>query len=171
MKALSFWKAVTLDKSNLLEEVFALLQDQGVRFCVIGGQAVNAYAEPLVSLDLDLAIAVDQTEQVRKLMEEHFQTECVSSQPERQRGGLEPPCAVPNRPALRRICRSIFDSRSYSALGKPVRMSTWVSSTSPMARRFRLIVRPTAPIYSRRWCKSAGLSDLGATSISDRHHH
>ena len=34
MKALSFWKAVTLDKSNLLEEVFALLQDHGVRFCV-----------------------------------------------------------------------------------------------------------------------------------------
>src|SRR5579862_1882087 len=124
MKALSFWKAVTLDKSNLLEEVFALLQDQGVRFCVIGGQAVNAYAEPLVSLDLDLAIAVDQTEQVRKLMEEHFQTECVSSQPERQRGGLEPPCAVPNRPALRRICRSIFDSRS-----------TWAAASRCLGRR------------------------------------
>jgi hypothetical protein len=54
MKALSFWKAVTLDKSNLLEEVFALLQVHGVRFCVIGGQAVNAYVGPLVSLDLDL---------------------------------------------------------------------------------------------------------------------
>ena len=38
MKALSFWKAVTLDKSNLLEEVFALLQDHDVRFCVIGGR-------------------------------------------------------------------------------------------------------------------------------------
>ena len=45
MKALSFWKAVTLDKSNLLDEVFALLQDNGVRFCVIGGQAVNAYLD------------------------------------------------------------------------------------------------------------------------------
>jgi hypothetical protein len=45
MKALSFWKAVTLDKANLLEEVFALLHDNGVRFCVIGGQAVNAYVE------------------------------------------------------------------------------------------------------------------------------
>jgi hypothetical protein len=75
MKALSFWKAVTLDKSNLLEEVFALLQDNGVRYCVIGGQAVNAYVEPLVSLDLDLAVAVDQVDQVRKLMGEHFQIE------------------------------------------------------------------------------------------------
>jgi hypothetical protein len=40
MKALPFWKAVTLDKSNLLEEVFALLDEHDVRFCVIGGQAV-----------------------------------------------------------------------------------------------------------------------------------
>jgi len=75
MKALPFWKAVTLDKSNLLEEVFALLQENGVRYCVIGGQAVNAYVEPLVSLDLDLAVAVDQVDQVRKLMQEHFQVE------------------------------------------------------------------------------------------------
>ncbi len=48
MKALSFWKAVTLDKSNFLEEVFALLQDNGMHYCVIGRQAVNAYVEPLV---------------------------------------------------------------------------------------------------------------------------
>src|SRR5580700_2990942 len=75
MKALSFWKAVTLDKSNLLEELFALLQDHGMRFCVIGGQAVNAYVEPLVSLDLDLAVAVDQIDQVHQLMREHFQVE------------------------------------------------------------------------------------------------
>jgi len=75
MKALSFWKAVTLDKSNLLEEVFTLLQEHGVRFCVIGGQAVNAYVEPLVSLDLDIVVAVDQIDQVDKLMREHFQVE------------------------------------------------------------------------------------------------
>ncbi len=75
MKALSFWKAVTLDKSNLLEEVFALLQEHGVRFCVIGGQAVNAYVEPLVSLDLDLAVATSQLDQVTRLMRKHFQVE------------------------------------------------------------------------------------------------
>lgn len=75
MKALSFWKAVTLDRSNFLDEVLALLPDNGIRFCVIGGQAVNAYVEPLVSLDLDLAIAVDQVEQVSDLMVRHFKTE------------------------------------------------------------------------------------------------
>jgi hypothetical protein len=75
MNALSFWKAVTLDKSNLLEEVFALLTDSEVRFCVIGGQAVNAYVEPLVSLDLDLVVAVGQLDQVGKLMRQHFRVE------------------------------------------------------------------------------------------------
>src|SRR5271170_5816555 len=75
MKALSFWKAVTLDKSDLLGEVFALLHDNEVRFCVIGGQAVNAYVEPLVSLDLDLVVALDQVGQVDGLMRRHFQVE------------------------------------------------------------------------------------------------
>jgi hypothetical protein len=77
MKALSFWKAVTLDKSNILEDVFAMLRDHAVKFCVIGGQAVNAYVDPLVSLDLDLVVAVDQVDDVRKLMDDRFQTEVL----------------------------------------------------------------------------------------------
>ncbi|MGP0072344.1 MAG: nucleotidyl transferase AbiEii/AbiGii toxin family protein [Bryobacteraceae bacterium] len=75
MKALSFWKAVTLDKSNLLDDIFALLEEQGIRFCVIGGQAVNAYVEPLVSLDLDLVVAVDQIDKVRDLLAGRFEIE------------------------------------------------------------------------------------------------
>ncbi len=46
-----------------------------MRFCVIGGQVVHAYVEPLVSLDLDLVVAVDQIGRVDKLMREHFQVE------------------------------------------------------------------------------------------------
>jgi hypothetical protein len=75
MKALSFWKAVTMDKADLLDEVFAFLRESGIRFCVIGGQAVNAYVEPLVSLDLDLAVAVAQIDQVRKLAKDRFHAE------------------------------------------------------------------------------------------------
>jgi len=75
MKALSFWKAVTMDKADLLDEMLALLHERGIRFCVIGGQAVNAYVEPLVSLDLDIVVAVDQIDLVRKLVEERFHTE------------------------------------------------------------------------------------------------
>ncbi|HTS46599.1 MAG TPA: nucleotidyl transferase AbiEii/AbiGii toxin family protein [Bryobacteraceae bacterium] len=75
MKALSFWKAVTMDTSDLLERVLELLRGRRINFCVIGGQAVNAYVEPLVSLDLDLAVTVDQIDQIRKVMEENFVVE------------------------------------------------------------------------------------------------
>ena len=72
MQALTFWKTITMDQSNLLENLISLLNEQGIRFCVIGGQAVNAYVEPLVSLDLGLVVAVDQLEQVEALLESHF---------------------------------------------------------------------------------------------------
>jgi hypothetical protein len=75
MKALSFWKSVTMDKAGFLEDLLALLRDRGIHFCVIGGQGVNAYVEPLVSLDLDLAVAVDQIDRVRKLMQDRFLAE------------------------------------------------------------------------------------------------
>ncbi|SRR6266487_397520 len=72
MQALAFWKTVTMDYSNLLEKLIELLKKHDVQFCVIGGQAVNAYAEPLVSLDLDLVVAVDQVEKVELLFEQNF---------------------------------------------------------------------------------------------------
>ena len=61
-----------MDHSNLLENLISLLNEQGIRFCVIGGQAVNAYVEPLVSLDLDLVVAVEQLEQVEALLGPRF---------------------------------------------------------------------------------------------------
>ena len=75
MRALSFWKTVTLDQSNLLESLTSLLSEHKIQYCVIGGQAVNAYVEPLVSLDLDMVIAVDQIEQAKALFKRHFTVE------------------------------------------------------------------------------------------------
>ncbi len=75
MQALQFWKTVTADKSNLLERLIALLNENHIRYCVVGGQAVNAYAEPVVTLDLDLAVAVDQLPHVESLLGESFRLE------------------------------------------------------------------------------------------------
>ena len=61
-----------MDQSNLLENLVSLLSEHEIQFCVIGGQAVNAYVEPLVSLDLDLAVAVHQIEAVESLLEQRF---------------------------------------------------------------------------------------------------
>ena len=72
MQTHTFWKTVTRDYSNLLENLIELLRKHDIRFCVIGGQAVNAYAEPLVSLDLDLVVAANQIEKVESLFEKNF---------------------------------------------------------------------------------------------------
>ncbi len=73
MQAITFWKVVTVDQANLLEQLTTLLNEHQIQYCVIGGQAVNAYAEPLVSLDLDLVVATDQLEQVEALLRGLFQ--------------------------------------------------------------------------------------------------
>lgn len=75
MQALAFWKTVAMDKSNFLEGLIGLLAEHQIHYCVIGGQGVNAYAEPLVSLDLDLVVAVDQMEAVERLLGTRFHLE------------------------------------------------------------------------------------------------
>jgi hypothetical protein len=72
MQALTYWKVITMDQSNFLEYLVGLLKEHGIRYCVIGGQAVNAYVDPLVSLDLDLVVSVDQIERVRSLAQSTF---------------------------------------------------------------------------------------------------
>lgn len=75
MQALAFWKAVAHDQSNFLERLIALLNDHQIRYCVIGGQGVNAYVEPLVSLDLDLVVAVEQLESAERLLGDSFEVQ------------------------------------------------------------------------------------------------
>jgi hypothetical protein len=74
MQALAFWKAVTVDRSDLLERFFDLLQRHNVPFCLIGGQAVNAYVEPVVSLDLDVVVAAARIADAESIVRHHFST-------------------------------------------------------------------------------------------------
>jgi hypothetical protein len=75
VRAQSFWKTVTMDDSDLLHDLISLLDENHARYCVIGGQAVNAYAEPLVSLDLDIVIAAEDLARVEALCREVFTVE------------------------------------------------------------------------------------------------
>lgn len=75
MRARAFWKAVTVDGADFLDRLIALLSDHGIRYCVVGGQAVNAYAEPVVSLDLALVVAVDQLGEAERLLRETFRVD------------------------------------------------------------------------------------------------
>lgn len=73
MQAYTFWKTITMDSADLLDQVLALLADHQVQYCVIGGQAVNAYVDPVVSLDLDLVVAVEQLEIVEAELAQRFE--------------------------------------------------------------------------------------------------
>ena len=61
---------MTQDRSDFLDDFLALLVQNGIRYAVIGGQGVNAYAEPLVSLDLDVAVATDDLDRIERLLPE-----------------------------------------------------------------------------------------------------
>ena len=74
MKAAAFHRIVTRDDADLLGRFLRRLDAAGVRYCVIGGQAVNAYVDPLVSLDLDVAVATEQISGIQSVLSEfHMQ--------------------------------------------------------------------------------------------------
>lgn len=75
VQALAYWKTVTADAVGFLDRILALLSESGVRYCVIGGQAVNAFVEPVVSLDLDLAVAAEDAKSAEELLRRHFRVE------------------------------------------------------------------------------------------------
>jgi hypothetical protein len=75
VQALEYWKAVTADRAGFLDRLLEVLLQAGVRYCVVGGQAVNAYAEPVVSLDLDLAVASESLSAAEDALRRHFKVE------------------------------------------------------------------------------------------------
>ena len=52
------------DKSDMIQVLLDILSKTGSRYCLIGGLAVNAYVEPVVSLDLDIIVAVDDIDTI-----------------------------------------------------------------------------------------------------------
>jgi hypothetical protein len=75
MRARTFWKTVVADRTDFLEELIGRLESHAVSYCVVGGQGVNAYVDPVVSLDLDLAIAAREAPRLESLLREHFRVE------------------------------------------------------------------------------------------------
>lgn len=75
MLAQTFWKIVVSDHTDFLDHFLDGLAAQGVRFCVLGGQGVNAYVDPVVSLDLDIVIAVEHSRQVENWLRREFLVE------------------------------------------------------------------------------------------------
>ena len=54
-----FFRFVSNGYEDVVQIFLDTLSSVGVDYCVIGGLAVNAYAEPVVSLDLDIVVSTD----------------------------------------------------------------------------------------------------------------
>jgi len=67
-----FFQRAANGKVDFLQEFLEVLAAQDIAFCVIGGLAVNAYAEPVVSLDLDMVVVADHLEALVARLPEHF---------------------------------------------------------------------------------------------------
>lgn len=67
------WKSVISDPPRLLQTATNFLLAHDIAFCVIGGQAVSAYVEPVISLDLDIVISPEQMPQAEILLQQQFQ--------------------------------------------------------------------------------------------------
>ena len=70
-----FINAVANGRKDILQIFLDALSQLAAEYCVIGGLAVNAYVEPVVSLDLDVVVAASDVEAVCGAVAEHFTIE------------------------------------------------------------------------------------------------
>jgi len=59
MTGKNFFNSVANGEVDIIQILLSLLEETGSPYCVIGGLGVNAYAEPVVSLDVDLVVVSD----------------------------------------------------------------------------------------------------------------
>jgi hypothetical protein len=64
MTGKEFINSLANGKSDIIQILLDVLSETGSRYCLIGGLAVNAYVEPVVSLDLDIVAAVEDIEAI-----------------------------------------------------------------------------------------------------------
>lgn len=70
-----FMNSVSKGQEDILQQMLDLLNTMKIDYCVIGGLAVNAYAEPVVSLDLDLIVFADAIDPLLKAAQKLFNIE------------------------------------------------------------------------------------------------
>jgi len=71
----TFFNNIANGKEDVIEYFLNVLNAAKTDYCVIGGLAVNAYAEPVVSLDLDIVVALEKKAQIVEAMSGKFKVE------------------------------------------------------------------------------------------------
>jgi hypothetical protein len=75
MTGKEFFKKVANGKDDLLQPFIDILTRARIKFCVIGGLAVNAYAEPVVSLDLDVVVVSEKLDELIPELKKRYKVE------------------------------------------------------------------------------------------------
>jgi hypothetical protein len=70
-----FLNFISNGKEDVMQQLLDLLEVMKIDYCVIGGLAVNAYVEPVVSLDLDLVVVAAAMEKLTKAATNLFKVE------------------------------------------------------------------------------------------------
>jgi len=65
MTGKEFLNSVAKGQLDIVQILLDILAETGSRYCVIGDLAVNAYVDPVVSLDIDVAVTVEDVEATR----------------------------------------------------------------------------------------------------------
>jgi hypothetical protein len=68
MKSREFYLKVCNCEFDLISKFLEVLEKENAPYCVIGGIAVNAYCEPIVTLDFDCVIATGKIEKIKKAL-------------------------------------------------------------------------------------------------------
>ena len=75
MTGKKFLNALANGTVDVIKEFIDLLAEFNIDYCLIGGLAVNAYAEPVVSMDLDLVLTSADTRKLVKACTPKFKIE------------------------------------------------------------------------------------------------
>jgi hypothetical protein len=70
-----FLKKISNGQTDIVKQFLDLLKKLKVDYCIIGGLAVNAYSEPVVSLDIDAVIVLDEIELLLDSVKKTFKIE------------------------------------------------------------------------------------------------
>ncbi len=66
MTGKKFLNSLANGKTDIVQIFLDILAETKAKYCLIGGLAVNAYSEPVVSLDLDVVVATGQMKELLK---------------------------------------------------------------------------------------------------------
>ena len=70
MTSKEFFKAITNGKADIVQLLLDILRESKTPYAVIGGLAVNAYVEPVVSLDLDVVVVAQKIDEICRKAEQ-----------------------------------------------------------------------------------------------------